>query len=229
MTIADNYKKLKEQILQAALKCGRDENSIKIVAVSKTFDSPVIQEAINSGITVFGENKVQEAKAKIPLLRGNFEFHMIGHLQSNKAKDAVSLFSLIHSIDSESTAKKVNLEAAKINKVQDILIQIKVADEPTKSGISPEEAPFLVESILSLKNLRLRGLMNIGPLSDNLSEIRKSFETTRKTLEKINSSFSLNLKELSMGMSSDYLIAIEEGATIVRIGSAIFGNRSYVK
>ncbi|HOK92914.1 MAG TPA: YggS family pyridoxal phosphate-dependent enzyme [Spirochaetota bacterium] len=229
MTIAENYKIIKEKVAEAALKSNRDPQSIKILAVSKTFDASVVQEAIDSGITLFGENKVQEAKSKILQLAGNFEFHMIGHLQSNKARDAVKLFSLIHSVDKKSTAEKLDEEAGRIGKIQDILIQIKAFDEPSKSGINPEEALELAEHIVTLKNLRLKGVMNIGPLSEDLSDARKSFEMTRRTLEKINSRLSLSLSELSMGMSGDYPIAIEEGATIVRIGSAIFGNRSYIK
>jgi pyridoxal phosphate enzyme (YggS family) len=152
---------------------------------------------------------------------------MIGHLQSNKAKDAVKLFSLIHSIDSLSTAEKINREAAKIGKIQDILIQINSSGEESKSGISSARAVDLAWNISKMKNLNLKGIMTIGPLTDNESDIRKSFILTRQTLDSINSELGLSLNELSMGMSDDYLIAIEEGATLLRIGSAIFGRRFY--
>jgi len=229
MSINENYKRIAEDINSHALKLGRDPSQIKIIAVSKTFSHLDVQEAIDCGISLFGENKVQEAKAKIPLLKGNFKFHMIGHLQSNKSKDALLLFDLIHSIDKMQTAQKLNEEAKKIGKIQKILIQIKTSNEPTKSGVSPEESIQLAEGILSLKNLQLEGLMCIGPLTDDQSEIRKSFRETAKTLNRINTLLSLDLKELSMGMSGDYSIAIEEGSTMLRIGTAIFGTRSYMK
>lgn len=227
MNIYDNYKSIIDSINERALKCSRDPQSIKVVAVSKTFAAETVQKAINSGIKLFGENKIQEAKNKIPLLKGNFDFHMIGHLQSNKSKDAVKLFSLIHSIDSFSTAEKINKEAANSAKVQNILIQINSSGENTKSGIPPDQAVDLAGSIIELKNLNLKGVMTIGPLTDNKSDIIKSFSLTVKTMERINRELSINLAEISMGMSDDYLIAIEEGSTLVRIGSAIFGGRSY--
>jgi pyridoxal phosphate enzyme (YggS family) len=225
MNYYNNYIQIKDSVNEAASKISRDPDSIKIVSVSKTFSSEVIQEAIDSGIFLFGENKIQEAKLKIPLLKGNFEFHMIGHLQSNKAKDAVKLFSMIHSIDTLSTAEKVNREAAKLDKIQDILIQINSSGEESKSGISPSEAIDLAGNISEMNNLNLKGIMTIGPLADNESDIRKSFILTRQTLASINRELGLSLNELSMGMSDDYLIAIEEGATLLRIGSAIFGRR----
>ena len=227
MSYYENYIKIKDSVNETALKISRNPDSIKIVSVSKTFTHEAVQEAIDLGIMVFGENKIQEAKSKIPLLKGNFEFHMIGHLQSNKAKDAVQLFSLIHSIDSISTAEKVNKEAEKLGKIQDILIQINSSGEESKSGISSSLAVDLAGAIIEMKNLNLQGIMTIGPLSDNESDIRKSFILTRHTLEAINSELGLSLKELSMGMSDDFLLAIEEGATILRIGSAIFGRRFY--
>lgn len=228
MTIIDNYKRICDEISEKALKAGRRPGEIRIISVSKTFPYTDVQEAIDSGITLFGENKVQEARDKIPHLHGDFVFHMIGHLQSNKAKDAVKLFDLIHSIDKEETARKVNDEAAKLNKIQRVLIQVKTSDESTKSGISPEGAARLAEYILSLENLKLEGVMSIGPLTDDAVLTRKSFIETADTLRRINMSLSLDLKELSMGMSGDYLMAVEEGSTMVRIGTAIFGIRSYL-
>ncbi len=227
MNIIDNYRKIRERINDKALSSGRNPDDIKIISVSKTFPYTDIQEAIDSGITLFGENKVQETILKLPHLHGNFNFHMLGHLQTNKAKDAVKLFEMIHSIDKEETALKVNNEALKINKVQRILIQIKTSEEETKSGISPDEAVKLAEYITSLKNLRLEGVMSIGPLTDDSKTTERSFKETADTLININRTLSLNLKELSMGMSGDYLMAVEHGATMLRIGTAIFGKRSY--
>lgn len=227
MNLNENYKSIIDSIHEKALKCSRDPHSIKVVAVSKTFSAETVQEAINSGINLFGENKIQEAKNKIPLLSGDFDFHMVGHLQSNKSKDAVKLFSLIHSIDSLTTAEKLDREARNIDKIQNILIQINSSDEDSKSGILPDQAVDLAGSIIELKNLNLQGIMTIGPLTDNIKDIIKSFSLTAKIMGRINRELGINLKEISMGMSDDYLTAVEEGSTILRIGSAIFGGRSY--
>ncbi len=227
MTIHENFKKITEAVNLTAATCGRNPGEIKIVSVSKTFPFSDIQEAIDCGINLFGENRVQEAKLKIPELTGNFDFHLIGHLQSNKAKDAVKLFSLIHSIDKLSTAEKVNSEAEKIGKTQKILLQIKTTDEETKSGAAEDDLLYLAEKILAMDNLDLRGVMTVGPLTDDKNIIRNSFRQTRTALDMINNKFNLSLDEISMGMSGDFTIAIEEGSTMIRVGSAIFGGREY--
>lgn len=227
MTILDNYKKIQNTINETAIKCGRNPDQIKIISVSKTFSTELIQQAINSGIRIFAENKVQEADRKIAKLTGNFEFHMIGHLQSNKVSDAINLFELIHSIDKISTAFKLNDAAEKSGKIQRILLQLKTTEELTKHGADSSEIESLAESVSLMKNLKLEGLMSIGPNTDDKALIQKSFIETAKMFDKINNTLMLNLKELSMGMSGDYTIAIKEGATMVRIGSAIFGDRYY--
>lgn len=227
MSLLDNYNKIQDTILETALKCGRNPDHIKIISVSKTFNVQLIQEAINSGIRIFGENKIQEADEKIPQLTGDFQFHMIGHLQSNKVRDAVNLFEVIHSIDKVSTAAKLNDEAEKKGKIQRILIQLKTTDEITKHGASSEDIKAVAESISTMKNLKLEGLMSIGPNTSDRIQIQKSFIETAKMFDTLNNILKLNLKELSMGMSGDYTIAIKEGATLVRIGSAIFGDRVY--
>jgi len=227
MTISDNYNKILNTVIETALKCGRNPDQIKIISVSKTFEAPLIQEAIDSGIKLFGENKIQEANEKFHRLSGDFKFHMIGHLQSNKVRDAVNLFDLIHSIDKVSTASKLNDEAEKKNKIQRILLQLKTTDEVTKYGVSPDDIIPVAEAVSSMKNLQLEGIMSIGPNTSNEIQIQKSFIETAKMFDKLNNLLKLNLKELSMGMSGDYTIAIKEGATMVRIGSAIFGNRVY--
>lgn len=221
-----NYNRLLEEIRRIALSASRNPDDISIIAVSKTHPVAVVQEAINSGIRIFGENRVQEAKAKIPALMGDFAFHLVGHLQSNKARDAVRLFDVIHSIDRLSTATEVDKEAARAGKVQKVLAQINTSGEASKSGALPGEAEALCGGIIRLPNIRLLGLMTIGPLTHEEARIRDSFRTLRGLLGDINTKLGLDLRELSMGMSADYAIAVEEGATMVRIGTAIFGERS---
>jgi PLP dependent protein len=226
MSIIENYNRILDEIHGIAASCGRNPEEIKIITVSKTFDGTVVQSAIDAGIKLFGENKVQEARTKIPVLKGDFIFHMIGHLQSNKAKDAVRMFDMIHSIDSISTAAKVDIEAGGAGKTQKVLIQVNASGENSKSGVSPSSAVELAKDIIGLKNLDLGGLMTMAPFTEDRELIRSSFRKTRETLELINGALNLKLRELSMGMSSDYRIAVEEGATLVRIGTAIFGHRT---
>lgn len=225
MNLRDRYKKIREDVYSAAERCGRNPDEISILAVSKTVPHSVIQEAIDSGITLFGENRIQEAKAKIPLLNGSFSVHMIGHLQSNKSADAVKLFDLVHSIDKISTAVALNLEAEKSGKIQKVLIQIKTYEEDTKSGIRPEESLKLAENIVLHKNLELQGVMTIGPLTDDTVITRRTFRETAAVLANLNRELGLEMRHISMGMSGDYTIAVEEGSTILRIGSSIFGAR----
>lgn len=227
MGIADNYRLIAERVSNTAVECGRNPESVKIVAVSKTHPADAITEAQTGGARIFGENKIQEAKQKFPLLSGKFEYHLVGHLQSNKAKDAVRIFDLIHSIDSFSTAEKVDREASAIGKVQRILVQVNTSGEESKSGIHPDETKKLCTEIAALKHLSLEGLMTIGPLSDNEEMIRASFSLLADLRKSIEHDCGISLPELSMGMSGDYQIAISKGATLVRIGSAIFGNRTY--
>ncbi|MCX8124142.1 MAG: YggS family pyridoxal phosphate-dependent enzyme [Spirochaetes bacterium] len=225
MSIIDNYNRIIAEIKRIAQKAGRNPDDIVLIAVSKTFPAEIIQQAIDNGITLFGENRVQEAKAKIPQLKGTFTFHLVGHLQSNKAKDAVKLFDCIHSIDKLSTAIEVDKEAKKINKIQNILIEVNTSGEQSKFGIEPAKTLELCKGILELHNVNCLGLMTVGPLTDNRNKIREAFKTLRLLKEEINNTLGITLKELSMGMSGDFDIAIEEGATMLRIGTAIFGQR----
>ena len=227
MSIVENYNKIRRDIDDIAVAAGKNPGDIRIIAVCKTFPGTVVQEAIDSGIRLFGENKVQEAKRKIPDLRGDFSFHMIGHLQSNKARDAVALFDVIHSIDRAGTAEKVNDEAGKAGKRQKVLIQVNISGELTKSGISSGEHRELARSVIALPHLELLGLMTMAPFTDDENAIRSAFRGARELLSDLNASLGLNLRELSMGMSSDYRFAAEEGATMVRVGTAIFGERTY--
>jgi len=227
MSIFDNYNKVRDEIAETAASVGRDPEEIRIIAVSKNFDEIVVQRAIDAGITVFGENKVQEAKRKIPGLRGAFTFHMVGHLQSNKARDAVKLFDMIHSIDKIDTAQRVDLEAERIGKTQKVLIQINASGEESKSGVAPGSAAELAGRMREMRHLELYGLMTMAPFTDDQDLLRRTFRVTKQLLDEINGSLGLDLHELSMGMSADYRIAVEEGATLVRIGTAIFGQRNY--
>lgn len=227
MTIIDNYRRISDKVYETAIKCGRNPSSIKIIAVSKTFGADIVQEAINAGITVLGENKVQEADKKFININGTYELHMIGHLQSNKSREAVKLFDMIHTIDKLSTAEKLNDEAAKSAKVQRILLQLKTTTEETKSGAPADELINIAYNIEMLQNLKLEGIMSIGPNTTDSTLIQKSFIETSRTLDKINTRLNKKLSELSMGMSGDFTIAVNEGATLIRIGSAIFGNRNY--
>ena len=222
-----NYQNIKKTVQKTAENCGRESADIKIISVSKTFSSVTIQEAINSGIQIFGENKIQEARKKSEELTGDFSLHMIGPVQSNKAKDSVLLFDLIHSISKIKTAKKIHLEAKKINKTQDILIQVNTSKEESKSGVFPEDLFLLYDAIQPLENINILGLMTMAPYTENKSVIRKTFRDTKNLLTSLNDRYSIELKELSMGMSNDFTVAIEEGSTMVRIGSLIFGQRSY--
>lgn len=225
MSIIDNYRHLLQKIELIAKQCNRNPAEISVIAVSKTFPAQIIQEAIDNGITLFGENRVQEAKAKIPQLKGNFTFHLVGHLQSNKAKDAVRLFECIHSIDKISTAIEVDKEAKKINKIQNILIEVNTSGEPSKFGVEPEKAVELCKAIRDLQNVTCTGLMTVGPLTEDRNKIRGAFKQLRHLKGEINQTLGISLQELSMGMSGDFDIAIEEGATMLRIGTAIFGQR----
>ncbi len=218
-----------KRISRAAMRSGRDPGEIKLIAVTKTVPVEVIKEAIDAGLRVFGENRVQEAKEKIPVISSGFpdiqiEWHMIGHLQKNKAKYAVRLFDLIHSVDSFELMDEINRHAQRIGKIQDILIEVKLSPEATKHGIQREKLLSLLEYSKGLKNIKVSGLMTIPPLSEDPSHSRTYFRELRTLLEKSRES-GFNLNELSMGMSDDFEIAIEEGATMVRIGRSIFGNR----
>jgi hypothetical protein len=219
---------VKDRINKAAFKCGRDPESIHLVAVSKTISANRVREAIMAGVTTLGENYVQEARNKFNVL-GTFpvSWHFIGHLQSNKAKYAVRLFDLIHSVDTLKLAHELNKQANKVNKIQDILIQINVSKEPSKSGSDIQNAANLIKDIVLLENLSVKGLMAMPPFFNNPEKARPYFTALRVLRDQIQKVFpGVVLNELSMGMTNDFEVAIEEGATLVRIGTAIFGERT---
>jgi pyridoxal phosphate enzyme (YggS family) len=220
---------IRNAICEAALNCGRHPADIRLVAVSKTFPADAVRAAIEIGIDILGESYIQEAKEKIALLSSYpVSWHFIGHLQSNKAKYAVKLFDLIHTVDSVRLAEELSRQAAKISKIQHILIQINLGNEESKSGVSADDAVELAREISRFEHLSVRGLMSIPPFLDDSEEIRPYFKLLRELRDKIRACAIPNIfmDELSMGMSNDFRTAIEEGATLVRIGTAIFGERT---
>jgi PLP dependent protein len=227
VNVSENLRAVKTQIEQAANRANRNPNQIKLVAVSKLIPTLLIREGIKAGIQILGENRVQEAREKIEFLGKTVEWHMVGHLQRNKVKYIFDLFDMVHSVDSLSLAQEINKEAGKRNQTMKALIQVNVAGEKTKSGLIPEELIPTLKQMASLSNLSIRGLMTMPPFFSDPKQVRPFFgimkqlaeEAKREGIERIS------MEELSMGMSHDFDIAIEEGATIVRIGTAIFGSR----
>jgi hypothetical protein len=227
MSIADKLARIQERINRAALRCGRQPEDIRLVAVSKTVPLERIREAVSAGPTILGENYIQEAREKIALIGIEAEWHFIGHLQSNKAKFAAELFSLIHSVDRVSLAQELNKEAGKRNKILPVLIQVNISGEETKTGIDPSGTRQLVQQAALLPNLSVQGLMTMPPWFGDPEEARPYFRALRKLRDELAGEKipNVSLKELSMGMSGDFEVAIEEGATLVRVGTAIFGER----
>ncbi|MPM35944.1 Pyridoxal phosphate homeostasis protein [bioreactor metagenome] len=232
MFITNNLKTVLHNI-NAAISRRADDfmtgQQVKLVAVTKNHPVSTIEQAVAAGISSIGENRIQEALSKYPLLDQSLEWHLIGHLQTNKVRQALPLFSLIHSVDSDRLAAEINRVAHKLDKVQDILIQVNVANEETKFGLPTVKTLELARLISNLGNLRLCGLMTIAPFYENAEDARPIFREMYNLYKEIS---LLNLpnsdmKWLSMGMTNDYAVAIEEGANLVRIGTAIFGNREY--
>lgn len=215
MSIHDDLAAVERRIAEACARAGRRREEVTLVAVSKTKPAEMVEEAIAAGVTEVGENRVQEARDKKAMVRGSARWHLIGHLQSNKAKDAVRLFDVIQTIDSLELAEKVARAAAAAGKVQDVLLEVNIGKEPQKSGATPAEVAALAKDVAALDALRLRGLMAIPPHDD----ARRWFRELRALRDQ------LGLAELSMGMTDDFELAIEEGATIIRVGRAIFGER----
>lgn len=206
------------------------QDFVKLIAVTKNHDVDAMRTAIDAGVESVGENRVQEAQSKLSVLDRSVEWHLIGHLQTNKAKYAVKMFDLIHSVDSVKLADELNKEAAKINKLQDILLQINVAEEESKYGLKIIELTGAAEHVVSsCPNLRLCGLMTIAPFFDDAEQTRPIFRTLYKEFKALQARNlpTADIQWLSMGMTHDYQIAIEEGANIVRVGTGIFGPRQY--
>ncbi len=229
MYIARNIERIIERIARAAALAGRSTDEVTLLAISKTFDREAISQAIDAGLTKFGENRVQEAETKIPSFAGRpgLEWHLVGHLQSNKARRAVELFDIIHSVDSYRLAERLSRTCLEIQKKISVLIQIDLGGEETKFGADPNTIQELAGSISQLPGLQLDGLMTIPPFLENPDDVRPFFARLRELRDSIEAAQPgcLGRRHLSMGMSHDFEAAIREGATIVRIGTAIFGSR----
>ena len=225
--IATNINTIKQRIAAAAARCNRAPDSIKLLAVTKTVPPVCIGKAIEAGITALGENYVQEAKEKIAVIGPRAQWHMIGHLQTNKAKYAVNLFHYIHSVDRMDLAWELNKRARLTRQKMNILIEVNVSGEKTKNGIPEDKAIPFIKDVSKLENLSVRGLMTMAPYSANPEDSRPYFADLRNLRDDIirTGITGIQMEDLSMGMSDDFEVAIEEGATIVRIGRAIFGER----
>lgn len=227
--ICSNLEDIRQKIKATAIRCGRDPAAIKLVAVSKRFPAASIIEAIRAGQLLFGENYIQEAVQKKTEIGDHAAFHFIGHLQSNKVKAAVQTFQMIETVDRLKLAVALDKELKLQGSSMDILVQVNIGQEPQKSGVLPQDTENLLSQIIPLSNLMVRGLMAIPPSAENPEQTRPYFRALRLLAEEMREKklfFDNSHAELSMGMSSDYPIAIEEGATLIRVGTAIFGNRS---
>jgi PLP dependent protein len=227
MSISSNIEKIRAQIDAAAVSAGRDPSDVRLVAVSKTKPASMVDEAAEAGQLVFGENYVQEFVAKAAEVKSAIEWHFIGHLQSNKVKYIAGLVAMIHSVDRFSLAEEIDRQWGRLGLVCNILIQVNVSGEATKSGTTSEEARTLVRQVALLQNVRICGLMTMPPFFDEPEAARPYFHELRTLAREIEllDIPGVSMKELSMGMSGDFEVAVEEGATLVRIGSAIFGSR----
>ncbi len=225
--IAANLAQVREKIEAAADRAGRPLEEIKLVAVSKTIALPQIEKALPAGIEILGENKVQEAKAKHAAIGRQVEWHLLGHLQTNKVKDAAAIFDLIHSMDSLRLAREIDKRAAQAGKTISVLLEINLAGEETKSGISPEKLPYFLDELAPFPYISVQGLMCIPPYTEDPKDVRPYFRQLTELFHKVEACKppQINMTYLSMGMSRDFEIAIEEGANMVRIGTAIFGPR----
>jgi len=215
--IAQNIAAIKKRVADACARAGRSPHEITVIAVTKTQPSPLVEAAYRAGMRHFGENRVQEAQGKLPGLSGmDATWHLIGHLQTNKVKSALALFDIIHSVDSIRLAQAISKQA---DKVTSVLLQVNVAREETKGGFSPEELPQALRTVTELPNIEVEGLMTIAPWLSDAQQVRPFFKRLKQLRDE------LGLNHLSMGMTDDFEVAIEEGATMVRIGRAIFGER----
>ena len=225
-TIADNLAAVRAVISEAAARSGRNPSDIELVAVSKTHPPDSVVEALAEGQFVFGESRIQEAKAKVPLVSGRARWHFIGHLQRNKIRHALGLgFELLHGVDSLEIARDIDRITGEAGVFPRVLVEVNVAGESSKFGFSPKKLREQLEELLSLERLQIEGLMTIAPFAPEPEPSRKHFVALRELRDQLQTEFRVPLPRLSMGMSGDYAVAIEEGATLVRVGTAIFGTR----
>lgn len=227
--IKENIIDVEKQIEDACLRSGRKREEVTLIAVSKTKPLAMIEEAIKEGLTDFGENKVQELTEKIPAVNENVRWHMIGHLQRNKVKYIVDQVCLIHSVDSYRLAEQISIEAKKKGITCEILIEVNIAEEDSKFGVKPEEVEALIREIAVLPHVAVKGLMCVAPYTEIAEENRKYFKQMKQLYVDINEKNidNVDMDKLSMGMTGDFEVAIEEGATLVRVGTGIFGERNY--
>ena len=229
MSVCENYRAVEEKVRNACKKAGRSREEVTLIAVSKTKPVSMIEELLPLGVRDFGENKVQELTAKEEVLPKDIRWHMIGHLQRNKVKYVIDKACMIHSVDSLRLAQEISKEAVKHDLVMPVLIEVNVAGEESKFGVSVEEAPSFVEEAAKLPGIQVKGLMTIAPNVDDPEENRNVFRNLRKLSVDIREKNfdNVTMNVLSMGMTGDYEVAIEEGATHVRVGTGIFGERNY--
>ena len=225
VSIAENLERVREQITQAAAKAGRPVNEIELVAITKKHPAEKVREAVEAGHTLFGESRVQEARAKIPELPSNLRWHFVGHLQKNKIRHALPLFELFHGVDSLALAQEVDRIAADEGEHPRVLLEVNVAGEGSKFGFKAETLRAEIGSLLALPRLSIEGLMCIPPLTEEAEASRRFFVQLREMRNSLEKEFDVKFPHLSMGMTQDFWIAVEEGATRVRVGTAIFGER----
>ena len=225
-SIAENLERVCKQIAHAAAEAGRAIGEIELVAITKTHPAEKVREAIEAGQTLFGESRVQEARVKIPELPSNVRWHFVGHLQKNKIRYALPLFELFHSVDSLALAQEMNRIATDAGMHPRVLLEVNVAGEGSKFGFSPDKLREQMEELLALQRLSILGLMTVPPLADKAEASRRYFVQLHALRDRIQAEFHVDLPHLSMGMTQDYAIAVEEGATLVRVGTAVFGERS---
>ena len=224
-SIAKNLERVSEQLAQAAAKAGRAVNEIELVAITKTHPAEKVREAVEAGHALFGESRVQEARAKIPELPSNLRWHFVGHLQKNKIRQALPLFELFHGVDSLALAQEMNRFAAEDGERPRVLLEVNVAGEGSKFGFKAETLRAEIGSLLALPRLSIEGLMCIPPLAEQAEASRKFFVQLRELRDSLEKEFDMKFPHLSMGMTQDFSVAVEEGATLVRVGTAIFGER----
>ena len=228
-SIAENLARVRQEILEAAAKAGRRPGEIELVAITKAHPAEKVREAIDAGQRLFGESRVQEARAKIPELPSSLRWHFVGHLQKNKIRHALPLFEMIHSVDSLALAQDMNRIAEQEGLHPRVLLEVNVAGEGSKFGFTPDKLREQMEGLLALPRLSILGLMCIPPIANEAAASRKYFVQLRELRDSLQTEFRVDLTQLSMGMTQDFWIAVEEGATLVRVGTAIFGERSRKK
>ena len=225
MDLAANLESLRQRISAACVRAGREPSSVTLLAVTKTHPPETVMQAAKLGLNLFGENKVQEARAKVPHCPGHLRWHMIGHLQSNKCRDAVELFEMIESVDSLHLAQEINKRAEQASKTMPVLLEVNSGGEASKFGYAPQQLLAELPAINALPRLELHGLMTVPPWAPNPEKVRPVFRQLRELKEQCEQLLGAPLPQLSMGMSGDFEVAIEEGATLVRLGTALFGPR----